>query len=61
MYRLENMMRGSIRFAVGFLVVFGAVGTLDANPNASLLATTALAAAGLLVMASGVSAMSRKM
>ena len=55
------MMRGSIRFAVGFLVVFGAVGTLDANPNASLLATTALAAAGLLVMASGVSAMSRKM
>lgn len=39
-----------IRFIVGFLTVFGAVGNLDFDPNASLLSGTILAAVGLLVM-----------
>ena len=53
-------MRGSIRMAIGFLAVFGAVGTLDADPNASLLAVVALAAVGLGLMLSGVNAMNRQ-
>lgn len=53
-------MRGSIRFFVGFLVVFGAVGALDADPNASLLVSAALAAAGLLAMYSGTRAMQQR-
>lgn len=50
-------MKGSIRIALGFFVTFGAVGTLDYNPNASLLTQTVLALAGLAVMYSGVRAM----
>ena len=50
-------MRGSIRVALGFLMAFGAVGTLDVDPTASVLVQSALALAGLAVMASGVSAM----
>ena len=46
-------MRGSIRFFLGLLIVFGAVGTLEVNPDASLLAQLILAGAGLLVMKSG--------
>lgn len=49
-------MKGSIRILVGFLVAFGAVGTLDVNPAASVLAMSAVAMVGLLVMFSGVSA-----
>lgn len=37
-----------IRFAVGFLLVFGAVGGLDANE--SVLACTSLAVVGLALM-----------
>lgn len=48
-------MRGSIRMALGFLMAFGAVGGIETG--SPLLATTALAIAGLLVMTSGVSAM----
>lgn len=40
-----------IRFIVGLMVVYGAVGTLDADPNASLLAQSLLAIAGLALMA----------
>ncbi len=47
-------MKGTIRIALGFFIAFGAVGTLDYDPNASLLLQTALALAGLAVMASGV-------
>lgn len=46
-------MKGTIRFALGFLVAFGAVGTLEVDPNSSLILQTALALAGLAVMASG--------
>lgn len=53
-------MTGSIRAFVGFMMVFGAVGTLDFDPTASLLLQGALAAVGLVIMASGVAAMNRK-
>jgi hypothetical protein len=53
-------MRGSIRMGVGFLMVFSAVGTLDADPNASLLSVLLLATVGLLSMFSGINAMEKK-
>jgi len=43
-----------IRFAIGFMLVFGAVGTLEVDPNASLLTTAILAVVGLTIMAFGV-------
>lgn len=49
-------MRGSIRIVLGFLLVFGAVGGMDADPNASLAALTTIAVAGLLMMYSGIRA-----
>jgi hypothetical protein len=53
-------MKGSIRALVGFLVVYGAIGTLDADPQASVITMGALAAAGLALMASGVFAMEKR-
>lgn len=53
-------MRGSIRMGVGFLMVFGAVGTLDADPSASLLSVAVLAVVGLVIMYSGVTAMEKQ-
>lgn len=50
-------MQGSIRAFVGFMVAYGAVGTLDAEPNASVIGMTALAIAGLAIMFSGVRSM----
>lgn len=50
-------MRGSIRVFAGLLVAMGAVGTLEFDPNASVLIQVAIAAIGLAVMASGVAAM----
>ena len=50
-------MRGSIRAFVGFMIAYGAVGTLDVDATASVVAMTALAVAGLGIMASGVFAM----
>ena len=52
-------MQGSIRLFLGFLMVYGAVGTLDADPTASLLVQLGLAIVGLVVMASGALALSR--
>jgi hypothetical protein len=49
-------MQGSIRFFVGLLVVFGAVGGME-SPDADLLVGTVLAALGLATMYSGVKAM----
>lgn len=46
-------MKGSIRLLVGFLITFGAVGTLEVNPDASLLAQSALAVIGLLIAFDG--------
>ncbi len=50
-------MKGSIRAFIGFMLAFGAVGTLDFDPSASLLLQTSLAVVGLLVMYSGIRAM----
>jgi hypothetical protein len=50
-------MKGSIRFFLGSLIVFGAVGTLEVNPDASLVAQLILAGAGLLLMKSGIDAL----
>lgn len=49
-------MKGSIRLIVGFLITYGAVGTMDYDPNADMLLQTALAFGGLAIMAWGVSA-----
>jgi hypothetical protein len=51
-------MKGSIRLAVGFFLVFGAVGGLDTN-SATLTQGLILAAVGLGLMYSGVKAMER--
>ncbi len=50
-------MKGSIRILVGFMIAFGAVGTLEVNPEASLLVQSLLALAGLAIAYSGVRAM----
>lgn len=50
-------MRGSIRMIVGFLIVFGAVGGIEVNPDADLLIQSLIAVCGLAVMFTGVSAM----
>jgi len=43
-----------IRLAIGFMMVFGAVGSLEIDPDTSLLTTAILAAFGLVIMAFGV-------
>jgi hypothetical protein len=53
-------MKGSIRAIVGFLCVFGAVGTIDADPSSSILLQVSLALLGLGIMYSGVSAMNKE-
>jgi hypothetical protein len=50
-------MRGSIRMLVGFLIAFGAVGSIEIDPNANLMIEMILAGAGLALMFSGVNAM----
>ena len=47
-------MPGMIRFFIGFMVVFGAVGSLEIDPAASLFTTAILAVIGLTIMAFGV-------
>ena len=49
-------MKGSIRTLAGFLIAFGAVGTLDVDPSASVLLQAGIAAVGLAIMYSGVKA-----
>lgn len=39
-----------IRFILGLLIAFGAVGTLDYNPDADLFTQTILALFGLTIM-----------
>lgn len=53
-------MQGTLRTLIGFLIAFGAVGTLDFDPTASVLVQGALALAGLALMASGVSAINAR-
>jgi hypothetical protein len=43
-----------IRVIIGLLMAFGAVGTLEVDPDASLVTATLLALAGLGIMALGV-------
>jgi hypothetical protein len=50
-------VKGSIRIVLGLLIVFGAVGGIDAGND--LLPCVALAIAGLFVMNSGVRAMEK--
>ena len=50
-------MKGSIRLAVGFMLVFGAVGGMEHNPESSLFVLIPLAGVGLLLMFSGSRAM----
>ena len=52
-------MRGSIRAFVGFFIVFGAVGGMDADPTSSVGLAALVAVIGLAIMYSGVSAMNR--
>jgi len=53
-------MKGSIRFFLGLLIVFGAVGTLEVNPDASLFAQGIVATLGLLLAKSGIDALGEK-
>lgn len=50
-------MKGSIRVFLGLLVAVGAMGTLEINPQASVLVQAGVAIVGLAVMYSGVKAM----
>ncbi len=50
-------VKGSIRFLMGMLIVFGAVGGLDAGND--VLTCVAIAIAGLFVMNSGVKAIEK--
>ena len=43
-------MTGTIRLVVGFILVFGAVGGMEHQPEASLLAQTLVAFAGIALM-----------
>ena len=52
-------MKGSIRIIAGLLIALGAVGTLDVEPSASVLVQAAIAAVGLAIMYSGVTAQNR--
>ena len=54
-------MKGSIRVLVGLLITFGAVGTLDVNPDANVLVQLAIALVGCGIMYSGVRAMKSDM
>ena len=52
-------MTGSIRAFVGLVITMGAAGGIDTATDAQLLSCVAIAAVGLAIMASGVSAMQR--
>ena len=57
MIEKEMIMKGSIRAIVGLFVVFGAAGGLDNATDGQLPTLIAVSVVGLLLMASGVSAM----
>lgn len=52
-------MKGTIRLAVGFLIVFGAIGGMENGTDAQLPAQLLAAVAGLFLMYSGTEAMKR--
>ena len=47
-------MQGAIRMFIGFMIVFGAVGTIELDPDANLFTQVALAMIGLAILMSGV-------
>lgn len=53
-------MQGSIRLAVGFLIVFGAVGGMDAGPAEYFYVQILAAIVGLIIMNYGVKAMNNE-
>jgi hypothetical protein len=53
-------MQGSIRLAVGFLLVFGAVGGMDAGPTEYFYVQILTAVIGLMIMYFGVKAMNNE-
>jgi hypothetical protein len=53
-------MKGSIRILVGFCVAYGAIGTLDMDPTASILIQGLLCVAGLATLYSGIRAMDKQ-
>jgi hypothetical protein len=55
----EKTMKGSIRMLIGFLLVFGAVGGMDAGPAEDFYYQMVMAVVGLGLMFSGVRAMNR--
>jgi hypothetical protein len=52
-------MKGSIRILLGLLITYGAVGTMDYDPNADALLQTALAFGGIAIAFWGVRAMEK--
>jgi hypothetical protein len=52
-------MKGSIRIVVGLLIAFGAVGTMDYDPEANALVQFLIALGGCAIALSGVRAMNR--
>lgn len=52
-------MKGSIRTIVGLFIIFGACGGLDNATDAQLIPLVAIAIGGLMLMASGISAMKK--
>lgn len=56
----EQAMKGTIRILAGVVLVFGAVGTLDVNPNANLFTQGMVAVVGLALMYSGLMAMDKE-
>lgn len=56
---IGDNMKGSIRIAIGFLLVFGAVGGMDSGPDDMLYYQIVSAVIGLFIMSSGAKAMNR--
>ena len=52
-------MQGTIRFFIGFLVMFGIAGAIDTATDNQLITLIAAAAVGLGVMHSGVRALNK--
>ena len=50
-------MKGSIRFALGLLITWGAAGAMDSATDSQLIPLALLAAAGLYIMYSGARAL----
>ena len=50
-------MKGSLRILIGFLITYGAVGSLDFDPTADVVVAILLASVGLLILFSGVQAL----